>query len=58
MLGIIPPPANHSCKVPNMSHEDSSANGLSDGWADAIAATAVITIVITTVVYWLSGFSS
>jgi hypothetical protein len=26
-----------------------------DGWADAIAASAIVAIVITWVVYWLSG---
>jgi len=34
--------------------QDDSDNGM----ADAIAATAVITLVIATVVYWLSGFPS
>ena len=29
-----------------------------DGRADAIAATAVLIIVIVTVVYWLNGFPS
>ena len=58
MLGIIPRPTHHSCKVFSMSQENSPAKGLSDGWADAIAATAVIAIVISTVVYWLSGFPS
>ena len=29
-----------------------------DGRADAIAATAVLGLVIATVVYWLSGFPS
>ncbi len=28
---------------------------MSDGMADAIAATALMTIVIATVVFWLSG---
>ena len=28
----------------------------SDGWADAAAATAVIALVVGTIVYWLSTF--
>jgi hypothetical protein len=31
-------------------------HSMSDGVADAIATVAVMTIVIGTVVYWLSGF--
>ncbi|MFB3079118.1 MAG: hypothetical protein ACE1Y4_14060 [Lysobacterales bacterium] len=45
-----------------MSDENQAADAASrdsgDGWADAIAATAILGIVIMTVVYWLSGFPS
>ena len=39
-----------------MSEENQAVNDKGDGTADAIAATAVITIVIAAVVFWLSGF--
>jgi hypothetical protein len=41
-----------------MSEQNQAVNDKGDGVADAIAATAVITIVIAAVVFWLSGFSS
>ena len=45
-----------------MSEEQQPAEAMDkdsgDGWADAIAATAVLCIVITTVVFWLGGFPS
>ena len=31
---------------------------VTDGYADAIAATAVMTVIIATVVYWLAGMPS
>jgi hypothetical protein len=39
-----------------MSEENQAVNDKGDGMVDAIAATAVITIVIAAVVFWLSGF--
>jgi hypothetical protein len=42
----------------NMSEQNQSVNDEGDGIADAIAATAVITIVIAAVIFWLSGFAS
>ena len=45
-----------------MSEENQPAEAVDkdsgDGRADAIAATAIIGIVIATVVYWLNGFPS
>ena len=38
-----------------MSEENHTVNDEGDGVADAIAATAVISIVIAAVVFWLSG---
>lgn len=35
---------------------DTSSHDSGDGWADAIAVSAILAIVILTVVYWLSGF--
>jgi hypothetical protein len=40
----------------NVAGASSHDNG--DGWADAIAVTSILAIVILTVVYWLSGFPS
>ena len=37
---------------------DASSHDISDGWADAIAVTSIMVIVILTVVYWLNGFPS
>ena len=65
MLGIIP----HPCRVRHksgfgvmMSEENQPAEAVDkdsgDGLADAIAVTAILAIVIATVVYWLNGFSS
>lgn len=33
-------------------------NSSSDGFNDAIAATAIITIIVVTAAYWLSGMPS
>jgi hypothetical protein len=41
-----------------MSEQDQSIEDTGDGWADAMAATAVIALVVGTLVYWLSGFPS
>jgi hypothetical protein len=41
-----------------MTEQNQAAKDSGDGMADAIAATAVITIVIAAVVFWLSGMPS
>ena len=41
-----------------MTDGNSSQQNQGDGWADAIATTAIVTIVIAWVVYWLSGMPS
>ena len=33
-------------------------SNMEDGAADAIAATAIISVVLVTLVFWLSGFPS
>ena len=38
------------------SHNDQTAQDNGDSKADAIAAVAVLVIVVTAVVYWLSQF--
>jgi hypothetical protein len=40
----------------NMSEQNQAVNDKGDNIADAIAATAVITIVIAAVIFWLGGF--
>jgi hypothetical protein len=42
----------------NMSEQDQAVNDKGDGLVDAIAATAVITIIIAATVFWLNGFAS
>jgi hypothetical protein len=40
-----------------MSEDNQAASGCSDGKADALAAIALVSIAIVTVVYWLSAQS-
>jgi hypothetical protein len=39
-----------------MSEDNTGHSDDRDGWADAAAATAVVTLVVVGVVYWLSTF--
>ena len=41
-----------------MSDQNQNAKDAGDGMADAMAATAVIGLIIVTLVFWLSGFPS
>jgi hypothetical protein len=39
-----------------MSEHDQASKTAGDGMADAIVATTVITVIVVTLVFWLSGF--